>query len=138
MPTIAEIQTIPFRLPMTGSLSWGKASHFDELEHVLVRLVTDTGLVGLLIFLWFSWRLAKAGLARLDPATIDPSPAGRPEKEEVWHLTLGLFAALTAWYVHGFFDYFYEFTPTYVAFWLLVALLVGAPRRRRDGIANRL
>lgn len=47
MPTIADIQTIPFRLPMTGSLKWGQASRMDEVEHVLVRLVTDTGEVGL-------------------------------------------------------------------------------------------
>lgn len=47
MPKIAEIQTITFRLPLAGSLSWGKASRLDSLEHVLVRLVTDTGYVGL-------------------------------------------------------------------------------------------
>lgn len=43
MPKIAEIQTIPFRLPMAGALSWGKASRLAAVEHVLVRLVTDTG-----------------------------------------------------------------------------------------------
>ena len=47
MPKITEIQTITFRLPMAGPLSWGKASRLDEVEHVLVRLVTDTGHVGL-------------------------------------------------------------------------------------------
>ncbi|MCB0211724.1 MAG: enolase [Anaerolineae bacterium] len=46
MPTIAEIHTHPFRLPMKGSLSWGKASRLDALEHVLVQLVTDTGHTG--------------------------------------------------------------------------------------------
>jgi hypothetical protein len=118
-----------------GVSAWNTGIHANNLY---IEWLADTGLVGLLLFLWFSWRLAKAGLARLDPATIDPAPAGRPEMEEVWLLTLGLVAALVAWYVHGFFDYFYEFTPTYVAFWLLVALLVGAPRRRRDGVTNRL
>jgi L-alanine-DL-glutamate epimerase-like enolase superfamily enzyme len=47
MPAITEIQTIPYRLPMAGALSWGQASSFDTLEHVLVRLITDTGHVGL-------------------------------------------------------------------------------------------
>ena len=46
MPKIAEIQTQLFRLPMKGSLSWGKASRLDALEHVLVRLITDTGHIG--------------------------------------------------------------------------------------------
>jgi L-alanine-DL-glutamate epimerase-like enolase superfamily enzyme len=47
MPKIAEIQTLTFRLPMLGALSWGKASRLDILEHVLIRLITDTGHVGL-------------------------------------------------------------------------------------------
>jgi L-alanine-DL-glutamate epimerase-like enolase superfamily enzyme len=47
MSKITEIQTITFRLPMAGVLSWGKASRLDALEHVLVRLVTDTGHIGL-------------------------------------------------------------------------------------------
>ena len=47
MIKIADIETIPFRLPLAGALSWGKASRMDMLEHVLVRLVADTGHVGL-------------------------------------------------------------------------------------------
>jgi L-alanine-DL-glutamate epimerase-like enolase superfamily enzyme len=47
MSKIAEIHTLPFRLPMAGSLSWGKASRMDAVEHVLVRVVTDTGHIGL-------------------------------------------------------------------------------------------
>lgn len=31
---------------MKGALSWGKASRMDVLEHVLVRLITDTGHMG--------------------------------------------------------------------------------------------
>ena len=46
MPTIVDIQTIPFCLPMKGTLSWGKAGHLAVLEHVLVKLVTDSGHVG--------------------------------------------------------------------------------------------
>ena len=47
MAKIAEIHTTTFRLPLAGSLSWGQASRMDSLEHVLVRLVTDSGQVGL-------------------------------------------------------------------------------------------
>ncbi len=46
MPTIAEIHTIPFRLPLKSALRWGQAGHLAELEHVLVRVVTDTGHTG--------------------------------------------------------------------------------------------
>ena len=47
MPKIAAIETIPFRLPMRGSLRWGKASQMDAAEHVLVRLISDDGQIGL-------------------------------------------------------------------------------------------
>lgn len=47
MVRITEIQTVTFRLPMAGALSWGKAGRLDALEHVLVRVVTDTGHTGL-------------------------------------------------------------------------------------------
>jgi L-alanine-DL-glutamate epimerase-like enolase superfamily enzyme len=47
IPKIAAIETIPFRLPMRGSLRWGKASQMDAVEHVLVRLISDAGHMGL-------------------------------------------------------------------------------------------
>jgi L-alanine-DL-glutamate epimerase-like enolase superfamily enzyme len=47
MPEIAEIHTITFRLPLAGDLNWGKAGYIAAAEHVLVRLVTDTGHIGL-------------------------------------------------------------------------------------------
>jgi L-alanine-DL-glutamate epimerase-like enolase superfamily enzyme len=46
MPKIAQIDTTTFHLPMTGALSWGKASRMERVEHVLVRLTTDTGHLG--------------------------------------------------------------------------------------------
>ena len=47
MPKITKVEAIPFRLPMTSSLKWGAASHMDVVEHVLVRVTTDAGQVGL-------------------------------------------------------------------------------------------
>lgn len=47
MPKIAKILTHRFRLPMQGSLTWGSTGHMHAVEHVLVRVVTDTGHVGL-------------------------------------------------------------------------------------------
>ncbi len=46
MPNIAEIHTTSFTLPLRGILSWGKSSRLDVLNHVLVRLVLDSGHVG--------------------------------------------------------------------------------------------
>jgi hypothetical protein len=37
----------------------------------------------------------------------------------------GAATGLGAYLVHGLFDYFLEFTPTYALFWLLGGLLTG-------------
>ncbi|GEM_PF-110656 len=44
MPKISKIQTIPFRLPL---VNLDKPNQQDAVEHILVRLVTDTGHIGL-------------------------------------------------------------------------------------------
>lgn len=46
-PTIAHIQTIPYRLPLHGSLRWGKASVIHEVHHVLVQVTLSDGSVGM-------------------------------------------------------------------------------------------
>ena len=46
MPSIQSITTTPFRLEMHGSLSWGKQSKLEALEHILVKVTTDDGLSG--------------------------------------------------------------------------------------------
>lgn len=46
MTQIKSVHTRPFRLPLKGSLSWGRGSRLDALEHVLVRVETDSGHVG--------------------------------------------------------------------------------------------
>jgi hypothetical protein len=40
-------------------------------------------------------------------------------------LALGLSVALLTFFIHGFVDYFMEFTPTYSLFWLIAGLLIG-------------
>lgn len=46
-PTIAHIQTIPYRLPLHGSLRWGKASVIHDVHHVLVRVTLSDDSVGM-------------------------------------------------------------------------------------------
>jgi O-antigen ligase len=108
-----------------GLEEWDTGIHANNLY---IEWLADTGLLGFLAFLWLTWRLASMSLEHLRHI--------RPET--TWLLTLGLVASMLAWYVHGFFDYFFEFTPTYVAFWLIVGLLAGAPFRRQDGITDRI
>ena len=44
--TIAAVETVTFRLPMYGSLQWGKASSLSEVVHVAVRVVLSDGSEG--------------------------------------------------------------------------------------------
>jgi L-alanine-DL-glutamate epimerase-like enolase superfamily enzyme len=47
MNSIKRITATAFRLPMTGSLRWGKASVLDEVRHVLVEVELNDGSIGL-------------------------------------------------------------------------------------------
>lgn len=102
---------------------WNTDIHANNLY---VELLADTGLLGLLVFAWLVWRIfgqSTQGLAA--------QPPGR-----FWIWRVAALASLTAWFVHGLFDYFYEFTPTYVAFWLIVGLALGLAKREIDEGAN--
>jgi len=46
--------------------------------------------------------------------------------DSLWPWHLALIGSLAAWYIHGFVDFFYEFTSASTAFWLLVGLAVSA------------
>jgi hypothetical protein len=76
--------------------------------------------------------LALAGLALAAGllvwhALVRPIPADR-DGAEVSLLRVGVALAVTAFFVHGLVDYFFEFTPTYAIFWLSLGVLAGASR----------
>jgi L-alanine-DL-glutamate epimerase-like enolase superfamily enzyme len=43
---ITEIEVIPFKIPLLVSLRWGLAGYAEAVEHVLVKVHTDEGIVG--------------------------------------------------------------------------------------------
>jgi len=45
-PTIQAIETTVFRLPLHGSLQWGRSSRLAEARHVAVRVILDDGSEG--------------------------------------------------------------------------------------------
>jgi O-antigen ligase len=102
-----------------GMSRWDPAIHTNNLY---LEWLSTTGILGLLAFCWLSWRLAKLVASSL------ALPGGDPRRGagSFWIWKLALAASLVAWYVHGFFDYFFAFTPAYVAFWLIAALCVRA------------
>lgn len=46
IPSIARIETIPYRLPLHEPLAWGKASVLNDAHHVLVRVTLSDGAEG--------------------------------------------------------------------------------------------
>ncbi|RIK51559.1 MAG: enolase, partial [Chloroflexi bacterium] len=45
-PCLERIETTVFRLPMHGSLQWGKSSRLAEARHVAVRVLLSDGSEG--------------------------------------------------------------------------------------------
>ncbi len=43
---IVRLEGVPYRLPLHGTLAWGKGSSLSVAEHVLVRVYLDDGTVG--------------------------------------------------------------------------------------------
>lgn len=95
-----------------GLATWDTNIHTNNLY---IEWLADTGILGILAFLWFSVQMARQAWRTL------PNPQN-------WPWIVALIGALVAWYAHGVVDYFFEFTPAYTAFWLLIGLLVALPR----------
>ena len=92
-------------------------------NNLYIEWLVDTGLVGFAAFLWLTWTLGRAAYASL----VDDKGA---EVDPVWQVAV--VASLVAWFTHGALDFFYEFTPTYVAFALLCGLALSS-----SSFANR-
>ena len=44
---ITRLEAIPFKIPLLAPVKWGLAGYMEAAEHILVRLHTDEGVVGL-------------------------------------------------------------------------------------------
>jgi O-antigen ligase len=109
-----------------GLTTWDTGSHANSLYF---EWLADTGLVALGVFLWLSWRLLRVSFWNL-------APVGARPDSMFWVWRLGLAASLTAWFLHGLFDYFFEPLPTNLAFWFLVGLALAAAQSQRRNTWN--
>jgi len=100
---------------------WNTDIHSNNLY---LEWLADTGLPGFLLFLIFSYVMFRSVL---------PSRYDRSNEQKL--ILLALVASLAIWYIHGLFDYFFEFTPTYVVFWLILGF---ALRVRGKTYADRI
>ncbi|MGH2544056.1 MAG: O-antigen ligase family protein, partial [Ardenticatenaceae bacterium] len=92
-----------------GMPLWDTNIHANNLY---LEWLASTGILGLLFFLAVSWTIVRAAWRALTPG------------DTLWLWRVALMAALLAWYLHGLLDYFFEWTPTYVLFWLAAALAI--------------
>jgi O-antigen ligase len=97
-----------------GKTEWNRNIYTNS---TYLEMFTNLGLLGGFAFLWLVglalWRAVRnLGSSRWQ--------AARGE----WIIALGATAALIAFLVHGFVDYFLFSTPLYIAFWFIMAVSV--------------
>ena len=102
-------------LHIRENTSW-PGTWFRNTVYGSVRQAT-TGLVGGGLFLWFIWRVISILGAQW-----------RKMGDAELSLFLGISAATAAFLIHGLFDHFLAFTPTYVMIWVVVGLVASLPR----------
>jgi O-antigen ligase len=97
-----------------GLTTWDTGGHANSLYF---EWLADTGVPGLLLYLWLTWRLVRTSFTGLRAR-----PAVTPLV--LWRVALA--AGLLAWFLHGLLDYFYEPLPTNLAFWLVAGLALAS------------
>lgn len=103
--------------PYLGLDQWDRGIHANSLY---LELLADTGALGLLSFtalLLITGRQTIHFYRRL------PAQDTHTRDAPLW--AIGLTSAILIFLLHGFFDYFLEFVPTYLLFWLCLGLLSG-------------
>jgi hypothetical protein len=111
---------------------------FDPNIHTnnwYIETLVNSGVIGAASLVVFVFMLARHAFRpvrrRSEIRTVRDSPA--PPDRSAW-LHASCYAALLTFFAHGLLDYFFEFTPTYGLFWVLVGLVncrgtyVGASR----------
>lgn len=100
-----------------------RGSKRQEYAHnCYLQMAAETGLAGLLAFLWIPFCLFRDGLRRL-PQVRDRFPH---------HFLLGLLAGLGAFLVHSFFDTNFYSTQLSTLMWVAVGLILAIPRSELD------
>ncbi len=102
-----------------ASYSGVTASHVGIHAHnQYLETLADTGLVGMLAFMWMLVALVRVAIDRVRRAGSD------------WPWRVALLTSLSGWLLHALLDDFERFWPTSVAFWLIAGLsLMASPQR---------
>ncbi len=85
-------------------------------NNLFLELLSGSGILGLLAFLWLVWEFGSVLLRRA-------ATCGSRGEKIVVYFGIAYLAALLA---HGFVDYFLKFTPTFLLFWLMLGILASS------------
>jgi O-antigen ligase len=117
-----------FRRAYNRYLGLAKPDERLHANNLYFETLASLGLAGIAAL-----ALMVVGFAGAARAAVRAHGAGSP----AGLVAAGAAAGLGAYLVHGFFDYFLEFTPTYALFWLLAGLLT-ALGSNQDGNPGRV
>ncbi len=113
--------------PYTGSDKWDDRIHTNNM---FIEAFVNLGVIGGTIF------LIVIGMGLIWPLRAVGSGPGAGGSNTI--LAIGLLGAIVAFATHGLVDYFLEFTPTYLLFWLVLGLSAGLWHHRGEEARNRL
>ncbi len=100
-----------------GLKSWNRGLHTNNMY---IEFFVDLGLIGGGLFLWLLWRVLTTLRVTWRRTDLTSLP-----------LFLGIVAATAAFLLHGFVDYFFEFTPTYLIIWMTLGLATALEIRSK-------
>ena len=104
--------------PYLGLTEFNSAIHTNNWY---IETLTNAGLVGAFALAILLWVLLRTLWRILSKPNVDFDRLARPNR---WLLLCVLIGLLT-YFAHGLLDYFFEFTPTYGLFWLLMGIVAG-------------
>lgn len=105
-----------------GLKRWDQGLHTNNMY---IEFFVDAGLIGGVLFLWLLWRV----LVTLRGAWQSLAATTAGAANLAWlPVLLGIVAAVTAFLLHGFVDYFFEFTSTYLMIWMTLGLVTAFRR----------
>jgi hypothetical protein len=103
-----------FRLQYGGYAGLSGADRRVHSNNMYLEVLTGTGIVGALAFLWLLWAAARASIRLASPATGSNNAP----------LAAGIVAAAAAIALHGLVDSFLSFTGTYTLIAITLGLIV--------------
>ncbi|MFN8472670.1 MAG: O-antigen ligase family protein [Anaerolineae bacterium] len=129
----------------TGQTVWDTGLHTNNMY---IEMFADTGVFGGLLFLalnivalWIAIRGMQAvGRAAAANREIEGYRPGRDLRADAaFAVAAAAAAGLIAWAIHGFVDYFYEFLPLVLIYWIILGLAAsGAVHVLGEGATGAL